>query len=66
MTESNSTLDRTKLIGLKEAADYIGITKGALLLLANKENGPKYIKVGRRYKFTLDGLDTWKDAAFAK
>lgn len=49
-----------RLIGIKEASEYLGIQKSTLYAWTNQRR-IDHIKVGRLLKFDLQDLDYWID-----
>jgi len=47
-----------QLIGIDEAAKYVGLAKQTLYTMVNQRRIP-YVKVGRLLKFDLGKLDQW-------
>ncbi|UXN62887.1 helix-turn-helix domain-containing protein [Phyllobacterium sp. A18/5-2] len=46
-------------IRVKEAADYVGLSKSSLDKLRCFGGGPQYFKVGRAVIYSTDVLDQW-------
>jgi excisionase family DNA binding protein len=47
-----------RFIGIKECAEYLGVTTGTLYVWVCKRKLP-YIKMGRLVKFDLRKIETW-------
>ena len=54
----SALIESRKLIGIQEAADYLGISKNTLYGWVNMKKIP-YYKISRLLKFTLDDLNEW-------
>lgn len=49
-------------IRVKEAADYVGLSKSSLDKLRMGEDGPAYFKLGRAVVYSTDELDGWLES----
>ena len=49
-----------KEIGLREAAEYLGLKPKTLYNLIGDGQGPRRVKEGRYWKFTLADLDRYR------
>lgn len=54
----NETRGATNLMGVQQAADYLGLSVGTIYQWRSQHKIP-YIKVGRKLKFKKDQLDQW-------
>nr|WP_105382450.1 helix-turn-helix domain-containing protein [Neorhizobium alkalisoli] len=50
-----------KNIRVKEAAEYLGVSKSMLDKLRCFGGGPRYFKLGRAVVYSLPDLDAWRD-----
>jgi predicted DNA-binding transcriptional regulator AlpA len=51
--------DRERLLNPAEAGDYLGFTEGWLAKLRLRSDGPKFIKLGRKVRYSQCDLDAW-------
>ncbi len=50
-----------KRLNVRNAADYVGLSKSYLDKARSAGGGPKYIKLGNRVVYDLNDLDAWID-----
>jgi excisionase family DNA binding protein len=53
----------TKLLSVKEAADYLGVKPATIYDWRTDNKGPRAVKVGRLVKFRESDLDAYIDAS---
>jgi excisionase family DNA binding protein len=51
-----------KNVRVKEAAEYLGLSKSTLDKLRHFGGGPRYFKLGRAVVYSTADLDVWRDA----
>ena len=52
----------TNLITREQAAQYLGITRQYLDVMAMRKQGPSYIRLGRAVRYELDDVKAWAKA----
>jgi excisionase family DNA binding protein len=51
----------SKNIRVKEAADYLGLSKSTLDKFRHFGTGPRFFKLGRSVIYDVDDLDAWRN-----
>lgn len=52
--------DINTMLNIKEAGEYLGVTKHTLAWYRQKQEGPVYYKQGQAVLYKKDDLDEWK------
>ena len=61
MQTKNETTNaaRCPLLTPEQAAQYLGFTEGWMAKMRMRGGGPKWVRLGRKCRYTLADLDAW-------